>query len=1433
MQFKAGYISDVVSCIIDNHRSSIDPYFENGMDELGKINGLIKSASSFDVDFGNVDYNPDFKNIHPVLAVLNNLITRGLPTRAPIFIEKCFERLGIVGKIDNKTEIKYSENKTGISFSDIFDLLHFIEPGLKISQSNYGGQPGSNLESIFISKHPFITQLLQSQRAFSTINKDVRGNRTVDFSLSSPYLHWNKSQKKYVSKGIIFEIDGPHHHSCQSYLFYDNYRDEKAKEGNFETIRFTTEELINQRFPDNRVLEIDLIKKYKKNYECSIKSKLSFFTLLYTPFCVARIQKTIIELLINDTEILKKENVKIAIVERDLPCGAIAIESLKEIIENINCLIDETSQKFNLPKLEIVIFPNKSYQLKEEIHLGYSTGDNNTFLNSQFDIIIDHSFLRRSNIYNESDFIHTKSVKIRSSHYFDNSLNNNRKIYAANLINYKDLTFREPDGSFKVRQELEQSITYFLQEIFRKNNFRDGQVSIISRAIQQLPVIGLLPTGSGKSITYQLPVFLQPGICLIVDPIKSLMEDQVRVLSEHWIDNCSFINSNIDLEEKQQRLTSLMYGENLFLFISPERLVMQEFRDIIENIDQSKFALAFSYCVVDEVHCVSEWGHEFRSTYLMLGKNAQTYAKTKGNGPVSLIGLTATASFDVLSDIERELQIKHEDAANAIIMIENTIRPELFFRTINVASVDRMKQLNSEFNKQGKNLQKLNNLDLLTESLKHHNTNFNSENISAAELLLVDKNDKILDLSEYNSDDFSSVIFCPVRGLGGANKKGVDYVYLNLNSQSKTFFYSSDDDTLNEQVLRNFSDYTTGRKKQMVCTKAFGMGIDKKDIRNTFHYYHSGSLESLVQEAGRSGRDRKIAEATILISNEIIFKLDVSKFLNDYIDLEILKFKSVRIRLRENFHKKWNNNENFFDDILFNSLQSILDKIEKFYFLYDIELGTNDDEKIKSENEEFRNRLLEKDKDGNHLYIIETNVDRDIHNHFYKNSFKGVEREKKQIENLFFTNEFDIKNNNSTNLKIQQSLSIEFEKAKESKFDFIINHVRIFPDRPTYLFKLLNIVFEGEDIAARKERLTKSIENCFKYSESFHDFLFQLDEKEIISFSELDEKTKEELHRIYYWNRDDVQETGKLIYRMHTMGFLDNYKIDYKKNMYICTLQKYESIKNYLEKIRLYLRRYLSEQTTDLKISELEIKLNKPSLIENIVECLYFLTDFLYQEIADKRKRGIDEIENILVDSIRHPYEEEWYNQNLYIKEQIFFYFNAKYSRRDFMIGGVPYCLKSDYDDNPNYLEKVLIKYLKIMKEEGTEQNNYKHMIGSCRKLMKALLKDESENDWLYRLLKSFSMFSISNISYYNEAINDLDKGFENLYKFAISKNEFNLITEIFNSYFERLKDNINDSEAFDLINNSRNILLQKIQNEELQYLLNKFENSKPFVIYD
>ncbi len=197
----------------------------------------------------------------------------------------------------------------------------------------------------------------------------------------------------------------------------------------------------------------------------------------------------------------------------------------------------------------------------------------------------------------------------------------------------------------------------------------------------------------------------------------------------------------------------------MFLFVSPERFVMQDFRNIIRTIDVSKFGLAFSYCVIDEVHCVSEWGHDFRSTYLMLGKNAQRFAKIKTAKAVSLIGLTATASFDVLADIERELQIQHNDVADAIIMIENTIRPELFFRVTDVTGKDRMNELNSDFLNFGSNLQKLNETSLIEKSQKHHYDNFNDAEQFNQNILFKNQSGELIDLSAKTQNEFYAIIF--------------------------------------------------------------------------------------------------------------------------------------------------------------------------------------------------------------------------------------------------------------------------------------------------------------------------------------------------------------------------------------------------------------------------------------------------------------------------------------------------------------------------------------------------------------------------------------------------------------------------------------------------------------------------------------------------
>jgi len=1422
MQFKAGYIVDSIAKVVADFKAKLDRHKPTDQTQLDQINGLLQYASSFDVDF-YYEYAPDFKKLNPVLATLNNIITRGLPTRAPLLLENLFAEIGLTEKSEEEFEINFPKLITPISYESIFELLHIIEPQLDISKANYGGNLGSSLEWDFIKKHPFVKQILESQRDFSTINSKLTGGKSVDFCFTVPYLQWNKNNNRYEKVGRIFEVDGSHH-SLSEYKYYDAYRDAMAVNENFETIRFTVETIKSDNTDFEALIGRKIYQNFKNNFEKNINEHLAEYSLLFIPFAVARVQKTILEFLLVHPELFNKEKIKIAIIERDLPCGAIAIKSLEELFFNINSILDD-KDKLLLPEISLTVFENSKWVIDNKLHLQKRVEDESFFKQNEFDIVIDHSILRRSNIYKETNLLSDKAIKIRSSHFFDTTFGKMRRVYCADLLHYKSLVKKKDDGSYIPEGKYECHINFFIQTIFRKVSFREGQLPIISRALQQKPVIGLLPTGGGKSLIFQLSTFLQPGLCLVVDPIKSLMEDQVRVLKQNWIDCCEFINSNLKREEKVKKLIDFRYGETMFLFVSPERFVMQDFRNIIQTIDVSKFGLAFSYCVIDEVHCVSEWGHDFRSTYLMLGKNAQRFAKTKTAKAVSLIGLTATASFDVLADIERELQIQHNDVANAIIMIENTIRPELFFRVID-AGEDRINVLNSDFLNFGSNLQKLNETSLIEKSQKHHYFNFNDAEQFNQNILFKNKSGELIDLSTKTQNEFFAIVFCPVKGQGG-HKSGVDFVYQNLNSNSKGFFYSSETEEESKEVQEHFENFTSDRTQHIVCTKAFGMGIDKKDIRSTYHYVYSGSLESLVQEAGRSGRDKKISEANIIISKNKYVKLDVYKFFSENKNYKLIQNKFTRKAIRQAFEKKWDDIDKVFSDISFSTLDEAINEIG----LTDFSLLKKDGTKynvlsIKNVSE-LRDKLQEKDGNNHYKYLIEKHIDRNIHDFFHELSFKGVDTEKSQFLNLFKVKEFQFINGEMINIEKQDTLANTFNNCKDENFQFIITSTKKYPDSTEIICNHLGVNLKNEiNPPYYTATFEDVIKRVYKWSHDFNDFLFLLEENSIKELSQITEEVKAKLLFVYSRDRDTSNDTGRLIYRMHSMGLLEDYLIDYNKNnLYCCTFKKFKTIDKYTNEIEKYLRRYLSENTAMENIEALKSRLVKPTLVDNIIECLYFLSEFSYKEIASKRKRATDEIESVLNISITNPiYVADWFLQNLFIKEQIFFYFNAKYARIGFRINGKPFSLLDDYQELVMSKQEILDKYLDVYRLDGTEQNNYKHMMGSCKKILRSLSETDLNNEWLLRLLKAFSMYSVNNTSYISEANAELELGFDNLYKDeSFHENNFEIIEHIFESYFATLHNNIQeDNPSFNDIKLIRAKLLLKMQTLGIENLINR-----------
>lgn len=873
----------------------------------------------------------------------------------------------------------------------------------------------------------------------------------------------------------------------------------------------------------------------------------------------------------------------------------------------------------------------------------------------------------------------------------------------------------------------------------------------------------------------------------------------------------------------------------MFLFISPERFVMEDFRNIISKIDVSKFGLGFSYCVIDEVHCVSEWGHDFRSTYLMLGKNAQRFATTRSKKPVSLIGLTVTASFDVLADIERELQIKHDDVADAIIMIENTIRPELFFRIIDVTNKERIDALNNDFKRIGRNLAKINNEKTLLVSQKHHFDEFSKKDFATngtKDLLDESKmefeyNPRYLinkPLENISQNDFYSIVFCPVKGEKG-NPSGVNFVYENLNSNSKGFFYASDSQDLSTEVQNHFENFTTDKTQHIVCTKAFGMGIDKKDIRSTYHYVYSGSLESLVQEAGRSGRDKKVSEANILISTSKYIKFDIYKFLKENNEHQLVENKFTRKALRQIFEQKWNDEKGVFEKISFKKVEEVKRVIENTDFSLKKKDGTKYNTLTPEHIQELKELLLETDINTNSKYIVEKYEDRDIHNFFHNMSFKGVDTEKSQLLNLFKIKEFQVAVGGLIDIPDQDTLISEFEKCETNQFKFIITAEKKYTEASQRICKLLGVV-PTETPAFATKSFRDLVKTAYTFSNDFQDFLFLLEENNVIDLKMVNQITRDRLLFVYSRDRDTANDTGRLIYRMHSMGFLEDYLIDYNKsNLYTCTFKKYQNIDKYVEIVEAYLKRYSSEQTVIERIEELRSRFSSSTLIENILECLNFLAEFSYNEIASKRTRATDEIETILIKSVTdETYTKSWYEQNIYIKEQIYFYFNAKYARIGYKINSKPFSLSDDYEDKSQNKDSILNKYLAVYKLEGNEQNNYKHMMGSCKKILRSLSESDLNKEWLLRLLKAFSMYSVNNASHISEANTELEMGFINLYNDVnFHENDYNVIEPIFETYFKTLEKNIQkDNASFKDIKLIRAKILIKMQTFALDNLILK-----------
>lgn len=344
------------------------------------------------------------------------------------------------------------------------------------------------------------------------------------------------------------------------------------------------------------------------------------------------------------------------------------------------------------------------------------------------------------------------------------------------------------------------NINQTLKQYFGYDSLRTGQEELINGILSGHDVLGIMPTGAGKSLCYQLPALMLKGITLVISPLISLMSDQVKALNQAGV-HAAYINSSLTENQIRMALSYASQGRYKIIYVAPERLNTPRFLDFACNAD-------ISMLTVDEAHCISQWGQDFRPSYLEI----VGFLTRLPRRPI-VSAFTATATERVKNDIVASLGLN-----NPVTMVTGFDRPNLFFRVVTRKGGSQ-------------------------------------------------KDNSIINYVKKHEDE-SGIIYC-------ATKKNVDKLYTLLNEQgiSAGRYHAG---LSNDERKQNQEDFTYDRIRVMVATNAFGMGIDKSNVRYVLHYNMPQSLEYYYQEAGRAGRDGEEAECVLFFSKQDIM---INKFL--------------------------------------------------------------------------------------------------------------------------------------------------------------------------------------------------------------------------------------------------------------------------------------------------------------------------------------------------------------------------------------------------------------------------------------------------------------------------------------------------------------------------------------------------------------------------
>lgn len=1083
--------------------------------------------------------------------------------------------------------------------------------------------------------------------------------------------------------------------------------------------------------------------------------------LIMTPIAVARIQKTIVEALITGRLSVDDPCWKVVVEEADVPCTALALEDLKQMFTNLVSLSQDYSDRV-FPEIDLTVV--NSHFSDSLLHLGAKVVKSHEEVPpGDFDLVIDYT----SSTCPNEEYIFSKYNVKQDKCYFAvfaaDEIRSQRYIYTTDLITYRSLTSTDETGQYAENLTNAGYLEYFLQTLFRKERFRMGQLPILNRALRNRNVIGLLPTGGGKSLTYQLAAMLQPGVAIVIDPLRSLMQDQYDGLIANGIDCCTFINSSVEGHERSNREYMIEQSQCLFAFMSPERLCIYSFRKRLQNMHESN--VYFSYGVIDEVHCVSEWGQDFRFTYLHLGRNLYNYVRSK-TGVVTLFGLTATASFDVLADVERELSGNGAYALDSEVLVrcEDTNRLELQYRIIPVPV--EFSSAESYYDKEGtidKRLPKPFNI------ASFRNSTFTKSDALAKVIGEIPSMEReLMETSAINHivkkfyerqnrpvepgagkglktempDGFcakkdiyeqAGIVFCPHKGKTAVSVD-VSAEKLRTTIPDVGIFYSNDSEDLETEniPMRNMIAFRDNKQSIMVATKAFGMGIDKPNVRFTVNMNYSNSLEAYVQEAGRAGRDRAMALSIILVSDYDFVRINSSCRKVPY------ELKAIK--------GQWFKEE---------ELQEILD-------YYGLDLNWEQDCTRCNPNIDLVKLECEKNQEAFKKYSLSTAGCSSV---CPKSGNCDLERLKARFPGWGTYNDLMDEANQLGVRLVGRNIIYQSPDYQNMMYFYSKGYPGTIEEKRVMHELMSNLVvssFVGDNVEVNTQELSTK--------KGFLDLVLSKHEgEEVVSI-------------ISYENLDDAA-FSKAIYRMCCIGFIDDFTRDYSKKTYrVVCIRKPEG--GYYECLKSFLMRYYPEAK-----AAAEVEKAKEMKGQNEVQrCLAYLTEFIYEKLAVKKKRAIDDIRSFC--NIGLNRSKDWKQVNEELKDYIYYYFNSKFAKEDYVADNdEPYSLTVDTDYGKEAPLEMVAKYIRVVEDDicgssGNPIDNIKHLQGAVRLILRSLTRENP----VIELLNVFCILFLKEYRTNGSIRQTLEESYANAYRALWD--EFEEKKEFY-AFFENYKKNI------------------------------------------